>query len=258
MSLGILGGTFNPPHLGHLALARCALEQLGLGRVLLVPSCVPPHKQAEADPGPEHRLRMCELAVAGVPRLEACPLEVRRGGASYTVDTLLALRSLHPDATLTLILGSDVARTLSSWRRPDELMALAGIAVAAREGDDGPGDAAGGSGDAAEGPGDAAGGSGDAAEGPGDAADGSGDAAGGSGDAADGQEEAPGGLVAEAVQPELPAGAVSLDLPEVPVSSSLVRARVAAGESLDGFVSPTVAAYIAEHSLYAAAGVRAS
>jgi len=191
--LGILGGTFNPPHLGHLALARCALEQLGLERVLLVPSCVPPHKRAEADPGPEHRLRMCELAVAGVPGLEACPLEVRRGGPSYTVDTLLALSSLHPEATLTLILGSDIARTLPSWQRPDELMALASIAVAAREGDAGPAD-----------------------------------------------------------------GAVHLDLPEVPISSSLVRARLAAGASLAGLVPPAVAAYIAEHSLYAPTEVPAS
>jgi nicotinate-nucleotide adenylyltransferase len=190
MRLGILGGTFNPPHLGHLALARCALDQLGLERVLLVPSCVPPHKQAEADPGPEHRLRMCELAVAGVPGLEACPLEVRRGGPSYTVDTLLALHALHPEATLTLILGSDIARTLPSWHRPDELTALADIAIAPRDGDAGPGE-----------------------------------------------------------------GAVRLDLPEVPVSSSLVRARVAAGEPLDGFVPPAVAAYIAEHALYAPTGV---
>jgi nicotinate-nucleotide adenylyltransferase len=193
LRLGILGGTFNPPHLGHLALARCALAQLGLDRVLLVPSCVPPHKRAEADPGPEHRLRMCELAVAGVTGLEACPLEVRRGGPSYTVDTLSALHSLHPDATLTLILGSDIARTLPSWHRQDALMALAGIAVAPREGDAGS-----------------------------------------------------------------VSGAVHLDLPEVPVSSSLVRARVAAGESLTGLVPPAVAAYIAEHSLYAPAEVPAS
>jgi nicotinate-nucleotide adenylyltransferase len=206
-SLGILGGTFNPPHLGHLALARCALEQLGLQRVLLVPSCVPPHKRAEDDPGAEHRLRMCELAVAGVPGLEACPLEVRRGGPSYTVDTLLTLRSLHPDATLTLILGSDIARTLPSWRRPDELMALAGIAVASRAAPAGPGE---------------------------------------------------GGAGRDAASPELPTGAISLDLPEVPVSSSLVRARVAAGRSLDGLVPPAVAAYIAAHALYAPAAVPAS
>lgn len=208
MPFGILGGTFNPPHLGHLALARCALDQLGLQRVLLVPSCVPPHKQAEADPGPEHRLRMCELAVAGVAGLDVCPLEIRRGGPSYTVDTLLALHALHPEATLTLILGSDIARTLPSWHRPDELLTLAGIAVAPRDDED-----------------------------------------------ADSRE---GGKGAGAASPKLPEGTVSLELPEVPISSSLVRARVAAGESLDRLLPPAVAAYIAEHALYVPAEVPAS
>ncbi len=207
MSLGVLGGTFNPPHLGHLALARCALAQLGLERVLLVPSCLPPHKRAEADPGPEHRLRMCELAVAGIPGLEACPLEVQRGGPSYTVDTLSGLHALHPQASLTLILGSDIARTLPSWRRPQEIFALADIALAARAGD-APGEVL-----------EAL----DLLRPPGDA------------------DTAP-----AALPPAL------LEMPEVPLSSSLVRARVAAGESLDGLVPPAVAAYIAEHALYTA------
>jgi nicotinate-nucleotide adenylyltransferase len=194
--LGVLGGTFNPPHLGHLALARCARAQLGLERVLLVPSCVPPHKRAEADPGAEHRLRMCQLAVAGEPSLEASPLEVQRGGLSYTADTLSALRSLHPNASLTLILGSDVARTLPEWHRPGEVVALARLAIAERAGD--------------------------------------------------GRGEALAAL--DSLRAPDP---LFLEMPTVEVSSSLVRARVAAGESLDGFVPPAVAVHIAEHALYA-------
>jgi nicotinate-nucleotide adenylyltransferase len=100
-----------------------------------MPSHTPPHKQASEDPGPEHRLRMCELALAGHVGLSASALEVERRGASYTVDTLLSLHDLYPDTQLTLILGSDMARTLPSWRRPEELLSLARIAVAERPGD---------------------------------------------------------------------------------------------------------------------------
>jgi nicotinate-nucleotide adenylyltransferase len=134
-SLGILGGTFNPPHLGHIAVASHARTQLGLERLTLMPSHAPPHKAATEDPGPEQRLRMCELAVTGHAGLSACALEVKRGGSSYTVDTLLSLHDLHPDTQFTLILGSDIARTLPSWHRARELPALARVAVAERPGD---------------------------------------------------------------------------------------------------------------------------
>jgi nicotinate-nucleotide adenylyltransferase len=134
-NLGILGGTFNPPHLGHIAVATHARAELGLERVALMPSHTPPHKTTLDDPGPEHRLRMCELAVAGHTGLCASALEVQRGGVSYTVDTLLSLHELHPDTQLTLILGSDMERTLGSWRRPEELQRLARIVVAERPGD---------------------------------------------------------------------------------------------------------------------------
>jgi len=133
-SLGILGGTFNPPHLGHLALAGHAREELGLGKVLLMPVHTPPHKTPGVDPGPEHRLRMCELAVAEAEGLEACGLEVERGGASYTVDTLSAIHAKHPDARLSFIVGADTARTLRSWREPRRLLGLASLAVATRTG----------------------------------------------------------------------------------------------------------------------------
>ena len=132
-SLGILGGTFNPPHLGHLAVARRAREQLELEHVLLMPVHTA-HKPAEDDPGPEHRLRMCELAVDGVDGVSACALEIERGGPSYTVDTLNAIHASHPDAELTFIVGADIASTLASWREPSRLLELADLAVAARVG----------------------------------------------------------------------------------------------------------------------------
>jgi len=133
-SVGILGGTFNPPHLGHLAVARHAQEELGLERVLLMPAHTPPHKAAAKDPGPEHRLQMCRLLVAGADGLSACGLEIERGGPSYTVDTLKAIHASHPDAELTFIVGADTAGTLASWREPAQLLELARLAVAARSG----------------------------------------------------------------------------------------------------------------------------
>jgi nicotinate-nucleotide adenylyltransferase len=132
--VGILGGTFNPPHLGHLQIARHALQELGLDRVLLIPVHVPPHKPAAEDPGPEHRLRMCRLLVEHDSGVSACALEIERGGLSYTVDTLDAIHASHPDVELTLILGADTAHTLPAWREPAKLLALADIAVATRAG----------------------------------------------------------------------------------------------------------------------------
>jgi nicotinate-nucleotide adenylyltransferase len=131
-SIGILGGTFNPPHLGHLALARHAKAELDLERVLLMPAGRSPHKLAEEDPGALHRLEMCRLAVAGVDGVCACALEIERGGPSYTVDTLEALHAEHPDIEVTFILGADVARTLPSWCEAFKLPRLAHFAVAVR------------------------------------------------------------------------------------------------------------------------------
>lgn len=130
--LGVLGGTFNPPHLGHHELALHALRELDLDRVLLMPAFRSPFKSVEDDPGPGHRLQMCRLAVADAGRLDVSALEVERGGPSYTVDTLRALHAAHPDAQLTLIVGTDVAGTLTAWREPQELLALAELAVALR------------------------------------------------------------------------------------------------------------------------------
>jgi nicotinate-nucleotide adenylyltransferase len=130
--LGILGGSFNPPHRGHLALARHARAQLGLERVLLMPAHISPGKPAVADPGPERRLEMCRLAAAGVEGVRASALEVERNGPSYTVDTLRTLHAEHPDNELVFILGGDVARTLPAWHESGALPALARFAVARR------------------------------------------------------------------------------------------------------------------------------
>jgi nicotinate-nucleotide adenylyltransferase len=133
-SIGILGGTFNPPHLGHLVCAQEAHAQLELDRVLLMPVAAPPHKRLDDDPGPEVRLELCRLAAAGDPRLEVSDVEVARGGPSYTVDTLAELHERQPEDQLTWIAGGDVAASLPSWREPERVLALARFAVAEREG----------------------------------------------------------------------------------------------------------------------------
>jgi nicotinate-nucleotide adenylyltransferase len=132
--IGILGGAFNPPHLGHLALACHARDELQLGRVLLMPTHTSPHKPIEEDPGAGHRLSMCRRLVEHAEALSSCALEVERGGASFTVDTLAAIHTAHPEAQLTLILGADTARTLPSWRKAARVLELADLAVGARSG----------------------------------------------------------------------------------------------------------------------------
>ncbi len=134
MRIGILGGTFNPPHLGHLICAQEAYTQLGLDLVLLMPARIPPHKAVAAEPGPEHRLELCRRAVAGDQRFAVSDLEMRRDGPSYTVDTLEELHSQTPDSELFLIVGGDVAAGLPRWRDPERVLALARLAVAKRRG----------------------------------------------------------------------------------------------------------------------------
>jgi nicotinate-nucleotide adenylyltransferase len=133
-SLGLLGGTFNPPHLGHLICAQEALERLGLDRVLLLPAATPPHKDVADEPGPDVRLALCRAAVAGDARLGVCELEVERGGVSYSVATLRELNERDPGSELTFIVGADMARTLPSWREPREVLRLARVAIADRGG----------------------------------------------------------------------------------------------------------------------------
>jgi nicotinate-nucleotide adenylyltransferase len=132
--IGILGGSFNPPHIAHLVCASEAAAQLQLDRVLLTPVAAPPHKDAEDDPGPEVRLELCRLAIEGDERLGVCDLEVLRGGPSYTVDTLRELHARTPEDDLTFIVGGDIALGLPSWHEPEAVLGLAQLAVAERSG----------------------------------------------------------------------------------------------------------------------------
>jgi nicotinate-nucleotide adenylyltransferase len=132
--VGLLGGTFNPPHIGHLVCAQEAWWQLGLDRVLLVPVHTPPHKEAEEDPGVDARVELCELAVGDDPRFGVSRIEADVPGRSWTVDTLRSLHERHPEHALTFIVGGDMAHSLPAWREPEAILELAELAVAEREG----------------------------------------------------------------------------------------------------------------------------
>jgi nicotinate-nucleotide adenylyltransferase len=194
--LGLLGGTFNPPHLGHLVCAQEAYLQLGLEQLLLVPARLPPHKAVDADPGIEHRLELCRLAVAGDPRLGVSDLEAGREGPSYTVDTLEQLHYQMPDSELFLIVGADVAVGFAGWREPDRVLALATVAVAERPGTS--------------------------------------------------------RAVVEDVLGRLSGGARSrfFEMPEIGISSTMLRERVRTGESTRYLMPETVRDYIDQHRIY--------
>lgn len=133
MRTGILGGTFDPIHVGHLAAARAAIDCARLDRVLLVPTGTPPHRR-QTVATPDQRLAMCRLAAGGVAGLEVSDVEVRRGGVSYTADTLRQLRETYPDDELVLILGWDAARLFRTWHVPDEVRRLATVLIVSRPG----------------------------------------------------------------------------------------------------------------------------
>ena len=134
MKVALLGGTFNPPHLAHLLCASEAADQLGLDRVVLMPASTPPHKEVPDDPGPEVRLRLCELAAAADDRLEVSRLELDRGGSSFTVDTLRELHARNPEHELIFIVGGDMAVSLPTWKEPRAVLELARLAIAERSG----------------------------------------------------------------------------------------------------------------------------
>jgi nicotinate-nucleotide adenylyltransferase len=132
--LGLLGGTFNPPHIGHLVVATQALVALELDQVLFVPVFEPPHKSIETDPGLEHRVAMCRLAVSADERLDVSLVEAEVPGPSFTVDTLSRLHDRCPGDQLTFIVGGDMALSLRAWREPAAILSLASLGVAEREG----------------------------------------------------------------------------------------------------------------------------
>lgn len=199
MRVGLLGGIFNPPHHGHLALARAAHGQLGLYEVVLIPAARPPHREVDADPGPEVRLALSVLLAAQEPWLSVSRAELDRDGPSWTVETLRALREERPGDELVLLLGGDQAAALPGWREPEEVLSLATVAACAR----------------------------------------------GEFDRARVREALTGLAGGERLE--------FFDLDPVPVSSTEVRRRVAAGERLDGIVPAPIVEALSERGLYQAA-----
>lgn len=134
MKVGIFGGTFNPVHMGHITLMREMKAALGLDKVLVIPTSIPPHKDTHGSlASGRSRLEMCRLAVKDEPYAEVSDIELKRGGTSYTVDTLRALKREYRDDELWLLMGSDMFYTVDSWYEPTEIMRLTGLAVMARE-----------------------------------------------------------------------------------------------------------------------------
>jgi nicotinate-nucleotide adenylyltransferase len=189
MRIGVMGGTFDPPHDGHLALARAAAAQLDLERVMLVPAAEPPHKPGGATMPATQRMALVRAAVEGDPVLEASSEEIDRPGPSYTADTLERIAGANPGADLWFILGADQLEGFPGWSRPDRIVQIARLAVASRPG------------------------------------------------AGDPAMDFLAGAVA--------AGRVDVvDMPEIPISSTEVRARIARGEDVSGLVPPAVAAML--------------
>ncbi len=186
--LGIFGGTFDPPHLGHLLAAVDAVERLTLDRLLLVPAAQQPLKLGVVTAAAADRLAMTRLLVDGDPRFAVDAIEIERSGLSYTVDTLAAYAASYPSAERFFLAGEDVLRTFERWRDPARLLQLATLVVMTRD---------------------------------------------------DGGERS--------LAPE---GAMRVPTRRIDISSTEIRARVAEGRSLRGFVPESVAAYIAAHGLY--------
>jgi nicotinate-nucleotide adenylyltransferase len=133
--LGVFGGTFDPPHVGHVAVAGDVARHLSLDRLIWMPAGEPPHKPLEGLTPAPLRLEMTRAAAGGEPRFEVSELEIRRPGRSYTVDTLQALRDRHGEAALFLVLGADELGTFATgWRAPEVILRLATLAVMDRAG----------------------------------------------------------------------------------------------------------------------------
>ncbi len=219
--IGVLGGTFDPVHEGHLAAGRAVRAAFSLDRVLLVPSALPPHKTRGPFAPAEDRLRMVEIAVSGSPGLEASGVEIDRGGVSYTIETLRALRRGAAGSPPVFVLGFDALLDLPSWREPESLVAEFDLVAVARPGAslDVPRLAPW---------------------------------------VLRRLVPCAGGAPPRPLAPPLGAGGriFVLPIPPVPISSSEVRARAARGESLEGLVPPGVARYIHSRKLYAEEAAR--
>jgi nicotinate-nucleotide adenylyltransferase len=190
----LFGGSFDPPHAAHLALATLARDHLRLDTLFVVPTGDPWQKPGRRLAPAEHRLAMARLAFEGEPRLVVDRLELDRQGPSYTLDTLQALQARHPGADWFLVIGQDQYAKFDTWHAWPQLLALCTLAVAARGGQ---------------------------------------------------APQAPPALQA------VPHRMTVLPLPDMPVSSTELRARLARGEAANPLVAPAVAGYIAQNHLYA-------
>ena len=132
MKLGIFGGTFNPPHIGHMILAETAADALGLDRIFFVPAADPPHKIGQPRASVEHRVEMVTRATAGNPRFELSRVDIDRPGPHYTVDMVAIFARENPGAEIFFLMGSDSLRDLLTWHRPAELVAACNIVVMSR------------------------------------------------------------------------------------------------------------------------------
>ena len=135
MRIGLLGGSFDPPHNGHLLAAGDAMDALRLDCVMLIPAAIQPLKAKAQASAPEHRLAMTRLLVDGEPGFEVNAIEIERGGLSYTVDTLSTLASQLPSSELFWLVGADVLRTFAKWRNPERIVELATLVVMRRTGE---------------------------------------------------------------------------------------------------------------------------
>ncbi|MGM9585790.1 MAG: nicotinate (nicotinamide) nucleotide adenylyltransferase [Faecousia sp.] len=129
--IGIYGGTFNPPHIGHIQAAKQAVRALELCRLLLIPAYAPPHKAAlpSNSPTAQQRLEMLRIAAAGCPQIEVSDVELRREGVSYTFETVAQIRQSYPDAELILLMGTDMFLTFESWMHPEEILKEVSLGV---------------------------------------------------------------------------------------------------------------------------------
>lgn len=134
MTIGLFGGSFNPPHVGHLIVAEAVRDQFGMDAVWWIPNATPPHKTNAELAAAQHRRAMTERAIEGNPCFRLCDVELAREGISYTVDTVHLLQEQHPDADFHLILGSDSLEQFDTWHRPDEIADRVPLIVYTRPG----------------------------------------------------------------------------------------------------------------------------
>lgn len=132
--IAIFGGTFNPPHMGHLRLVKSFEQQNDFDKILIIPTFTPPHKESSQLASSFDRLEMCRLAFDD-PKFKISDIEINRGGKSYTFDTLVQLKKIYPDAHFYLIIGSDMMLTFHQWKKPQEIFELCTVCASVRDGD---------------------------------------------------------------------------------------------------------------------------